>query len=311
MDKTDKIMQILPRLDVPSGKLKVVIDTDTYNEVDDQFALMYALAAPERLQIEAIYAAPFYNDRSDGPGDGMEKSYGEIKRLIKAAGAKPQNRNLEKLPVLRGSVKYLPAGAEPVISAAAEDLVQRAMALPDGEQIYVIAIGAITNIASAILMEPEIINKINLVWLGGHALYWPHTREFNLMQDIAAARTVFDSGVPMIHIPALNVASHLLTSVPELQAYIGGKNTLCDTLIELFMAYEDVHFGWNKEIWDISAVACLIEPEWVNTITVSSPILTDQCTWSIDPGRHPIKTATQINRNAIFKDMYRRLSDFY
>lgn len=47
------------------GKINMVLDTDTYNEVDDQFALMYALRSPERLNVEAIYAAPFYNNRSN------------------------------------------------------------------------------------------------------------------------------------------------------------------------------------------------------------------------------------------------------
>ena len=60
----------------------MVLDTDTYNEIDDQFALVYALLCPEKLNVEAVYAAPFTNDRSTGPGDGMEKSYEEILRLL-------------------------------------------------------------------------------------------------------------------------------------------------------------------------------------------------------------------------------------
>lgn len=311
MNQVKKYIDILTRLEIPQGRLKVVIDTDTYNEVDDQFALMYALAATERLQVEAVYAAPFHNDRSAGPEDGMEKSYREIIRLMRTAAQKPELGYLMDIPVLRGSTSYLPAPGQPVRSPAAEDLVRRALAAPQGEQLYVIAIGAITNIASAILLEPQICSRINLIWLGGHVLSWPHTREFNLMQDIEAARTVFDSGVPVTQIPALNVSSHLLTSVPELKACIGGKNSLCDTLIELFMAYEQDHFGWNKEIWDISAVAFLIEPQWVQSAIVSSPVLTDQCTWSCDPGRHPIRIATMVNRNAIFRDLYKRLASFY
>ena len=60
----------------------MVLDTDTCNEIDDQFALVYALLCPEKLNVEAVYAAPFTNDRSTGPGDGMEKSYEEILRLL-------------------------------------------------------------------------------------------------------------------------------------------------------------------------------------------------------------------------------------
>jgi inosine-uridine nucleoside N-ribohydrolase len=160
-------------------------------------------------------------------------------------------------------------------------------------------------------MDPEIIRHIVVVWLGGHALYWHDTREFNLKQDIPAARVVFDSGVPLIQIPCLNVASHMLTSLYELEACLGGRNALCDTLIELYKSYHEEHFAWNKEIWDISAIACLLHPDWVPTVLAHSPVLTDQCTWSVDARRHLIRTATAVNRNAIFKDMMTRLADFY
>ena len=63
----------LDRLQPPAGKIRMVLDTDTYNEVDDQFALVYALLSPERIQVEAIYAAPFHNKRSSGPADGMAR----------------------------------------------------------------------------------------------------------------------------------------------------------------------------------------------------------------------------------------------
>ena len=59
----------LKRLAPRSGPLHMVLDTDTYNEVDDQFALAYALLSPEKLHVDAIYAAPFHNNRSTGPAE--------------------------------------------------------------------------------------------------------------------------------------------------------------------------------------------------------------------------------------------------
>ena len=85
---------LVRRLEPPRAKpVRAVLDTDTYNEVDDQFALAYALLAKEALTLEAVYAAPFTNDRSSGPGDGMERSYEEILRVLARLG--------EPLPVLR------------------------------------------------------------------------------------------------------------------------------------------------------------------------------------------------------------------
>ena len=50
------------------------------------------------------------------------------------------------------------------------DLVARGLGSPDDEPLYVVAIGAITNVASALLTEPALAGKIVVVWLGGHAL---------------------------------------------------------------------------------------------------------------------------------------------
>lgn len=61
--------------------VRMILDTDTYNEIDDQFAVVYSLISPE-LDVRALYAAPFKNGRSSGPGDGMRKSYEEIVRLL-------------------------------------------------------------------------------------------------------------------------------------------------------------------------------------------------------------------------------------
>ena len=92
----------------------MVLDTDTYNEVDDQFAVVYALFSPEKLKVDAIYAAPFHNTRSSGPADGMEKSYQEILRLLDRIDVPDQGL------VFRGSKQYLPDWEHPVESDAAQ-----------------------------------------------------------------------------------------------------------------------------------------------------------------------------------------------
>ena len=63
------------------------------------------------------------------------------------------------------------------------------------------AIGAITNVAAALLLEPDLVRKI-VVWLW-NTHHQPSTMEFNLMQDPDAARVIFDSGVPFVQIPCL------------------------------------------------------------------------------------------------------------
>ena len=294
--------ELVRRLEPPKGRVKMVLDTDTYNEVDDQFALAYSLLSPEKLDVLAVYAAPYFNDRSSGPEDGMEKSYAEIVRLLGKMG-----RTSEGF-VFKGSRGYLPDGETPGESEAARAFSGMAMAMPEGELLYVVAIGAITNVASAILMEPEIVKKICVVWLGGHPLSASTAREFNLMQDVPAARVVLDCGVPFTLVPCMGVASHLLATVPDMKDAIGGKNALCDALVELFGEYSSDHFGWAKEIWDVSTIAYLVNPDWIPTVLEHSPLLTDDCHWAHDANRHFIRVATFARRTPIFRDLYRKLA---
>ena len=210
----------LQRLRPPAGRVRMVLDTDTYNETDDQFALVHALLSPERLAVEAIYAAPFHNARSDGPGHGMELSYQEILRLLGRLGRSPDAF------AFRGSTGYLGPEGQPRESDAVRDLVARGLASPNEDPLHVVAIGAITNVASALLIEPALADKIVVVWLGGHALSWPDTKEFNLRQDVSAARTLLDCGVPLVLVPCMGVTSHLHTSVPEIDRHVAPHGEL-------------------------------------------------------------------------------------
>lgn len=293
----------LKQLEPPTGVIRMVLDTDTFNEVDDQFALAYTVLSKEKLKLEAVYAAPFNNSRATGPGDGMEKSYQEILKILK----------MLKVPstsfAFRGSSDYLRDIGKPQRSEAAVDLVKRAMQSSPDDPLYVVPIGCITNIASAILIEPKIIENIIVVWLGGNAQYWPHQSEFNLRQDVLAARVVFDSGVPFVTLPCRPVVSHLHTTIPELTHYLRGKNEISDYLLNIVIEYSKGREAYSKVIWDVSAAAWLVNPQWIQTNLVHSPVMTDQVTFSIDQSRHLMREASSLNRDKIFADLFKKLTN--
>ncbi len=290
----------LERLQPPEGKIRMVLDTDTYNEVDDQFAVVYTLLSPEKFNVEAFYAAPFSNDRAATPATGMQLSYEEILRILDMLGEEPEGF------AFPGSEDYLPGPDQPVESAAARDLVERAMSNAH-EPLYVVAIGAITNVASAILMEPSIIERIVVLWLGGQPLYWPSAKHFNLGQDIHASRLVFDCGVPLVHFPCDNVTSQLITTLPEIQQHVQGQGQIGDYLAGTYGAYYPDHYARSKEIWDIVTLAWLLNSSWTPSELVHSPILTDQMTWSVDHSRHMIRNITQVMRDPIFGDLFAKI----
>ncbi len=290
----------LELLEPPQGQVAAVLDTDTYNEIDDQFALVYSLLSP-KIALEAVYAAPFSNERSEGPADGMAKSYDEIVRVMTRLGFDPTGM------AYRGATAYLPDASTPCESDAASDLVARARA-PRRGPLYVMAIGAITNVASALLMAPDIADRIVVVWLGGQPEYWETAREFNLAQDVPAAQVVFDCGVPLVHIPCSNVAEMLRTTLPEMATYVKGRGAIGDYLFSIFEDFTPDHFGRSKVIWDISAPAWLLSGQWVSTVLMPSPVLTDEVTWGpVDTARHMVRIARHIDRDAIFTDLFRKL----
>jgi purine nucleosidase len=293
----------LRKLEPPKGKVRMVLDTDTYNEIDDQYALCYAYLSNEKLELEAVYAAPYFNSRSSGPGDGMEKSYQEILRLLQMLGKSPEGF------AFRGSDRYLEDLSRPVHSEAALDLIKKARTATPENPLYIVTVGCITNVASAILLEPEIIKNIVIVWLGGNSLYWPHQKEFNLMQDVLAARVVLNSGVPLMIMPCTPVVSHFHTTIPELKYYLQGKNRLSDYLLNSTIEYSGGRDTWSKVIWDVTAVAWLVNPGWIQTNLEHSPVLTDQVTYSFDHSRHFIRMASFLNRDAIYRDLFGKLAN--
>lgn len=297
----------LLNLSRPKGRAKVVIDTDTFNEIDDQFAIAYALKSTEKIHVEAIYAAPFLNEKSHSPKRGMELSYDEIKNILMLLGRTEFMDN-----VFRGSERFMTKENDPIESNASRDLVRRALDMPEGERLYVLAIGAPTNVASAILIEPKIVDKIVVVFLGGNAIYWNNNWEFNAKQDTYATKILFDSKVPLVQLPCSPVTSHLTTTEPELRHYLFGKNDLCDYLYNITCseaAHKKKGKAWSKEIWDIIVVAWIVGDEsWMTDALIHSPILTHEHTISVDYTRHFINQIQQIKRDKIFEDLFNKLT---
>lgn len=291
-------------LEPPRRRVRAVLDTDTYNEIDDQFAIVQMLLSPEHIDLQAIYAAPFHNRRSDGPGHGMELSYDEILRLLDRMGRKPEGL------VHRGVTEYVGAAKKPVPAAAVDDLIARARAGTPEDPLYVVAIGAISNVASALLAAPDIIDRVVVVWLGGHALEWPDTREFNLKQDVGGAQVLFDCGVPVVLLPCMGVVSHLHSTVPEIERHVEPQGEIGRFLAQRYKEYTDNHVGWSKEIWDMAPVAWLIDPDWCPSVLIPTPILTEIPTWSRDASRPLMRYVHRVRRDPILRDFFVKLEAF-
>ena len=294
---------------VPTGLIDVVLDTDTYNEVDDQFALAYMFCSQDRCNIKAVYAAPFVNYRADTAKKGMEASYAEILKLLSLMGNESFAKN-----VFKGSESLLKTAQEPVISDAANDLATRAMAYTSEKPLYVVAIAALTNIASALLINPEIANRIVLIWLGGNMPTMDEPKEFNLSVDKLAAKVVFDKMQNrLVQVPCLGCVSAFTTTEYELKAWLSGKNELCDYLVDSVMKYHDWAKGkvWSKPIWDVTAVAWLLNDgqRFMRDRYERVPSITADGYYANDAKRGYMKFVYYIERDALYADLFEKLSN--
>lgn len=295
---------LLKNLSVPKGRVDVVIDTDAQNEVDDQFAISYLLRSTEKLNTVALYAAPYSQPGKVSVAEGMERSYDEIMKLLTLAG--------EKKPVLRGSREYMTAQGVPVISDAVTDLCERAKKYSPEHPLYVLAIGALTNIASAILMDDAIKENCVIVWLGGHGHDLGWTDEFNMRQDLYATLTVMRSGAPFIQIPCETVANTFSISAPELKEYLCGKNPLADYLAKNVLSAQKncIDTNWTRVLWDVCAVGWLLNDDDRFMLWRVMPILTPsnelkyECTDENAMGGYVF----WINRNALMTDLIKKLT---
>lgn len=296
----------LQNLSVPNGRIDVVLDTDAYNEIDDQFAIAYLLKSKDKLTTKALYAAPFLNDKSISPEDGMNRSYDEIIKILSLMG--------ENAEVYRGSVRYLDDETTPVISDAAKDLANRAEAYSPENPLYVVAIGAITNVASAILLNPKVAENTVVVWLGGHALHYHHTQEFNMRQDVAAARVVMGSGVPFVQLPCMGVVSSFTVSKPELEFWLKGKNDLADYLAQNTIKEADSYaqgMAWTRVIWDVTAVAWLLNDEerFMESRVITTPVPTYDNFYATDYNGYPMRYVYNINRDNLMTDLFQKIAE--
>ena len=278
-------------------KINVILDTDTYNECDDQFALAYMLLSQNKFNIEAITVAPYHHDNDISVEEGQEKSYQEILKICNWLNFDTKNK------VFKGSNGYIENGYNET-NEAVEKIIE---IVKKNEKTYIMAIGAITNVALAIQKAPSIVDKIEIIWLGGHSPICNNNKEFNFRQDVQAIKEIFSLKANLTIIPCNGVASNLKISIYELEHYLKGKNELCNYLCSRF--YDDGIHGiqTRRTIWDISVIAYLINKEWFEEKKMDCPKINKDLSYSFNENDRKIKFVTYLDSDKIYNDLFDKL----
>lgn len=294
-------------------KKNFILDTDTFNEIDDQFAITYAMLS-EDVNLLALTAAPFYNSNSTSPGDGMEKSYEEMIRVRDFVD--PENK--KKIPCYRGSMDYMKNIITPQPSEAAENIVRLVREADD--IVYIAVIGCYTNVASALLLDPSIADKAVILMVGANKIGCEaseenplgHANEFNLLQDRCAARIIFECGIPLIVLPAVDGTERLYTTTGEMCWYLKDKaGEIGNYLIKITERDEGkVEDGLKansrlRTIWDIASVAFLRKQGDICKYEIMDAMTIDATgAWRVLRDGRKMVMVNSFDRDAVMSDFY-------
>lgn len=237
----------IPKIPPKSQRIRLLIDSDAKNEIDDQWAIALAILSPERFDIEGFVGANFDNQRG-GP-DGVEKSVREIELILEKAGM------AGKWPVKYGShpmqYRYVPSESEGV-----DFIIEKAMAGSPDDPLWVVGLGAATDMASAFLKEPKILDKVIVFW--HFRTRWPeYCHNFNVFGDILAARLLFHSPLCFV---LFDTGTHLTCPMEESEQFVRPYGELGKYLHE----YRHTSPGFmspKKGFFDMGDIAALVDPE--------------------------------------------------
>jgi inosine-uridine nucleoside N-ribohydrolase len=285
----------------PEKMHRVIVNTDAKNEADDQYAIVHALLTPS-FDLHGIVPAHFGAIKS---ATSLKDSADEVHKILDLMELSGQVR------VADGALGPIPDENTPALSAGAEMIIREAMK-DDPRPLHVAFLGPLTDMASAILMEPRIVNRnVRVVWIGGG--HWPvGGREYNLSNDIAGANVVFRSGIEVWQIP-MTVYRMMAVSYAELYERISDKGAIGKYLVDQLI-------DWNSRI-----VAGPIEHRSLGDSPAIGVIMYPECgRWDYKPGpewnplmnyvhtgcNRPVRVYENVDQRFIQEDFFAKLARF-
>lgn len=282
-----------------SKKIRVIIDTDAACEADDPFAIVHGLLSP-KLIVKGITAEHF------NCKDSVIRSYKEIETILEAMNMEVSHFIGEEGPLQSLNGRYE--------SAAVDFIVREAMA-EDSHPLYILCQGAITNVAAAFIKCPEIIKRVNVIWIGTHGeMKEIPFREFNAGNDVEAANRVLMSGTNLTIVPS-TVYGTINIGIVELQSEVYPCGAIGKHLFEQLIAYNATpEAEWTKgESWslgDSPAIAIAINPNCGHYKDIPAPVINDDTSSGYDPTRPIVRMYTDVDSRYILGDMLAKLKLF-
>ena len=268
-----------------AGQLRVIIDTDAANEVDDQWAIALALGYPERLKIEGFVAA-HYGQR--GGARGIERSRASLEATLSAAGL------AGRFPLSNGSDPLIYRDRLPP-SDGIDFILNTARTATPSDPIWLVLLGPATDAAVALLREPALADRIVVFWHGRSS--WPdRCTNFNATNDPIAAQLLFELPCRLV---LFDTGKDLTMPMRESERRVGQVGMLGKFLhqIRLGSAYARRD---DKGIFDLGDIAALIRPELTSWETPAAPGVQFDLSYDFSRNHGRITRIARIDREGSF-----------
>lgn len=261
------------------NRIKVLIDSDIANEIDDQFALAYAFSCQDKLDILGITIAPFRVSwqKNLSIREGMIDSKNDAYRLLRFFGIKHDSENPF---VYLGCEGFLSEGYSST-NPAVERIIQLAH---ENKSFCICCLGTLTNVAMALRIEPSIASKINVVWLGTDNVLLDKFDDANYRKDIQAFNEVLESKIDLTIFPTY-LARTFVTSTYEFSQNVKGNHIAkyLTSIMNKFVFTEE-NLG-IKTIYDIGPIAYLLHKDLFGVKEIDAHIVLKDNDVKIDKGR--------------------------
>ena len=284
---------------------RVIVDTDAKNEADDQFAIVHALLSP-MLDVRGLVPAHFGTRRSDR---SLAESREEVDLLLDLLGMQGQ------VTVADGAAAAIPDEATPADSAGARLIIEESLAASPEDPLFVAFLGPLTDMASAILLDPAIVDRpVVVIWIGGVGYGGVETYpgvEFNLSNDIAAANVVFDSGIEIWQVPS-NVYSSVSVGYAELEDKIGDAGPLGEYLVRQVHEFNDAYNSEpieSRSLGDSPAISLMLFSRGGTFRTVPAPRFGAEG-HHVPGSGHPVRVCESVDVRFLLEDMFAKIRRF-
>ena len=291
---------------VPGEKVtRLIVDTDAKNEADDQFAIVHALLSPKFENVGMI--AAHYGTRHE---DSMERSFIELETIFDKMGLPKDGM------IWKGASHALPDRVTPVESEGARLIVEEAMK-EDGRPLFAIFLGPLTDLASALFIEPRIADRMKAIWIGG-GCYPAGGTEFNLGNDIHGANVVFQSKMELWQVPK-NVYEMIPLSLAELEYKVAPQGEIGEYLLSQLDEHAQEEGPRNSafrtgETWvvgDSPAVGLLLYEHRFEFDWVQAPFITGAMVYVQTGLNRPLRVYKKIDSRLILEDFFAKLALFH